>query len=150
MSAVSARVGVSALLCDKNLRKKHLKRRSHSVRRPASLRYVLSSGRMPLYRVEAVPSDFDAAEPDVPLFRAPLYRATYSMCTPGPHSCQILSYFVRFRQVLFPSKPVVRAIEVSRAACKDEFRQNPRSHSCRLLILLIYIIYKIPLRNGEL
>ena len=41
--------------------------------------YVLNSGILPLYRVEAVPSDFDAAKPDVPLFRAPLYRATY--CT---------------------------------------------------------------------
>ena len=40
MSAVSARVGVSAPLCDKNLRKKHFKRRPHSVRRPASLRYT--------------------------------------------------------------------------------------------------------------
>ena len=29
-------------------------------------------------------------------------------------------------------KPVVRAIEVSHAACKDEFRRNPRSHSWRL------------------
>ena len=28
-------------------------------------------------------------------------------------------------------KPVVRAIEVSRAACNDEFRRNPRSHSSR-------------------
>ena len=39
--------------------------------------YVFNSGILPLYRVEAVPSDFDAAKPDVPLFRAPLYRATY-------------------------------------------------------------------------
>ena len=37
----------------------------------------LNSGIQPLYRVEAVPSDFDAVTPDVPLFRAPLYRATY-------------------------------------------------------------------------
>ena len=42
--------------------------------------YVLNSGILPLLRVEAVPSDFDAAQPDVPLFRAPLYRATY--CIP--------------------------------------------------------------------
>ena len=41
--------------------------------------YVLNSGILPLYRVETVPSEFDAAKPDVPLFRAPLYRATY--CT---------------------------------------------------------------------
>ena len=40
-------------------------------------RYVPKSGILPLYRVDAVPSDFDAAKPDVPLFRAPLYRATY-------------------------------------------------------------------------
>ena len=39
--------------------------------------YVLNSGILPLYRVETVPSEFDAAKPDVPLFRAPLYRATY-------------------------------------------------------------------------
>ena len=39
--------------------------------------YVLNSGILPLYRFEAVRGDFDAAEPDVPLFRAPLYRATY-------------------------------------------------------------------------
>ena len=37
----------------------------------------LNSGMLPPYRVEAVPSDFYAAKPDVPLFRAPLYRATY-------------------------------------------------------------------------
>ena len=43
--------------------------------------YVLNSGILPLYRVEAVPSDFDAAKPDVPLFRAPLYRATYCTVT---------------------------------------------------------------------
>ena len=41
LSAVSARVGVSAPLCDTNLRMKHLKRRPHSVRRPASLRYYV-------------------------------------------------------------------------------------------------------------
>ena len=41
--------------------------------------YVLNGGILPLYRVEAVPSDFDAVKPDVPLFRAPLYRATYCM-----------------------------------------------------------------------
>ena len=40
VSAVSARVGVSAPLCDKNQRNKLFKRRPHSVRRPASLRYV--------------------------------------------------------------------------------------------------------------
>ena len=45
VSAVSARVGVSAPLCDKNMRKKHFKRRPHSVRRPASLRYVLAPTR---------------------------------------------------------------------------------------------------------
>ena len=39
--------------------------------------YVFNSGILPLYRVEAVPSNFDAAKPDAPLFRAPLYRATY-------------------------------------------------------------------------
>ena len=39
--------------------------------------YVLNSGILPLYRIEAVPSDFDAAKSDVPLFSAPLYRATY-------------------------------------------------------------------------
>ena len=39
--------------------------------------YVFNSGILPLYRVEAVPCDFHAAKPDVPLFRAPLYRATY-------------------------------------------------------------------------
>ena len=39
--------------------------------------YLLNSGILPLYRVEAVPSDFDAAKPDIPLFWAPLYRATY-------------------------------------------------------------------------
>ena len=44
---------------------------------------------------------------------------------------------VRFCPILFPSKPVVRAIQVSHAACKDEFRQNPRSHSCRFLNFLI-------------
>ena len=38
---------------------------------------VLNSGILPLYRVEAVQSDFAATKPDVPLFRAPLYRATY-------------------------------------------------------------------------
>ena len=38
---------------------------------------------------------------------------------------------VTFCQILFPSKPVVRSIEVSHAACKDEFRRNPRSHSYR-------------------
>ena len=43
--------------------------------------YVLNSGIMPLYRVEEVPRDFDAAKPDVPLFRAPLYRATYCRST---------------------------------------------------------------------
>ena len=32
-------------------------------------------------------------------------------------------------------KPVVRAIEVSHAACKDYFRRNPRCHSWRLFIL---------------
>ena len=40
-------------------------------------RYVLNSSILPLYQVEAAPSDFDAAKPDVPLFRAPLYRATH-------------------------------------------------------------------------
>ena len=41
--------------------------------------YVLNTriGILPLYPVEAVPSDFYAAKPDVPPFRAPLYRATY-------------------------------------------------------------------------
>ena len=39
--------------------------------------YVLNSGILPLYRVEEVSSDFDAAKPDVPVFRAPLFRATY-------------------------------------------------------------------------
>ena len=38
-------------------------------------------------------------------------------------SCQILSDVVKFCQILFPSKPVVRAIEVSHAACEDEFRE---------------------------
>ena len=45
-------------------------------------RYVLNSGILPLYRVEAVTSDFDAAKPDVPLFRAPLYQATYCIYFP--------------------------------------------------------------------
>ena len=56
------------------------------------------------------------------------------MCTPPEfYTCQILSDVVRVWPILFPSKAVVRAIEVSHAACKeDEFRQNPRSHSCRL------------------
>ena len=39
--------------------------------------HALNSDILPLYRVEAVPSNFDAAKPDAPLFRAPLYRATY-------------------------------------------------------------------------
>ena len=57
------------------------------------------------------------------------------MCTPPEFSSrQILSDVVRFCHNLFPSKPVVRAIEVSHAACKDEFRKNPRSHSCRFLL----------------
>ena len=43
---------------------------------------------------------------------------------PEFYSCQILSHVGRFCQILFPSKPVVRAIEVSHAACKDEFRRN--------------------------
>ena len=43
----------------------------------------------------------------------------------------VLQLGVILCQILFPSKPVVRAIDVSHAACKDEFGQNPRSHSCR-------------------
>ena len=41
--------------------------------------YVLNNGILPLYRVDAVPSNFDLAKPDVPRFRAPLYRVIY--CT---------------------------------------------------------------------
>ena len=51
-------------------------------------------------------------------------------------------------------KTVVRAIEVSRAACKDEFRRNPRSHSwhfvtythcCSMLLYRIkdVILYRV-------
>ena len=67
------------------------------------------------------------------------------MCTPPEyHSCQILSDVVGFCQILFPSKPAVRAIEVSHAACKDEFRQNPRSRNCRFFNFLIYmVLYRI-------
>ena len=59
-------------------------------------------------------------------------------CIATPPWVLHLPDFVRFCQILFPSKPVVRAIEVSHAACKDEFRQNPRSHSWRFSIFLTY------------
>ena len=66
------------------------------------------------------------------------------MCTPPEfYSCPILSDVVTFCQILFPSKPVVRAIEVSHAACKDEFRENPRSYSCRLLMFLTLLFLSV-------
>ena len=58
-----------------------------------------------------------------------------------------LSDFVRFCQILFPSKPVVGAIEVSHAACKDEFRQNPRSHSCRFFNFYNIVYLVVCMRN---
>ena len=37
---------------------------------------------------------------------------------------------------LYYTQPVMRAIGVSHAACKDEFRQNLRSHSWSVFLLL--------------
>ena len=63
------------------------------------------------------------------------------MCTPPEfYSCQMSSDVVRFCQILFPSKPVVRAIELSHAACKDEVRENPRLTAVVFLIFLVYIM----------
>ena len=55
--------------------------------------YVLNRGILPLHRVEAVPSDFDAAKPDVPLFRAPLSDRSNQPLWTGSfeRSCQRLS-----------------------------------------------------------
>ena len=70
---------------------------------------------------------------------------TVCVYPPQLYSCQMLSDFVRCRQILFPLKPVVPvgAIEVSHAACKDEFRQNPRSHSCCSSIFIITYCYTL-------
>ena len=50
------------------------------------------------------------------------------MCTPlsstAVRFCHMFSDFVKFCLILFTSKPVVRAIEESHAACKDDFRQK--------------------------
>ena len=40
------------------------------------------------------------------------------------------------------SHPVIRAIGVSHTACKDEFRQNLRSHSWSVFLLLKYIFWQ--------
>ena len=44
------------------------------------------------------------------------------------------------------TQPVIRAIGVSHTACKDEFRQNIRSHSWSVFSL-IYFIHNVPLRG---
>ena len=52
----------------------------------------------------------------------------------GFHSCQILFPSVRTEHLSWDNMiPVVRAIEVSHAACKDEFRRNLRPRSWRFL-----------------
>ena len=62
------------------------------------------------------------------------------MCTPPEsYSCQILSDVVGLCQILFPSKPVVCAIEISHAACKDDFSR--KSSISQLSFINFSIIY---------
>ena len=84
--------------------------------------YVLNSGILPLYRVEAVPSDFDAAKPDVPLFRAPLYRATY--CT----AIELLSEVFTWLVLVWFGRQ--RGMKTGLAAALILFRRRGRSTLC--------------------
>ena len=62
--------------------------------------------------------------------------------------CGVYQLETRFARITF--KPVVHAIEVSHAACKDEFRRKSRLHSCEGEFYTNFCVWCLLLQENHL